>query len=124
MPDGAGQVSASGERKRRLRATAAFGSRVPFALLTEERAAFQRANAKPTTPDLGTCVLVSLAGGRARALMREEGVVIEVVPPGCAALSARIVAPRSVRSSVVRYVVQCWELRLLRRAVELVVVSL
>ena len=78
----------------------------------------------PPCIDLGTAVRVSLSGGWAKAAMLEEGVVIEVVPPGCGADSARVMPPRSTRSSVCRYVVQCWDCRVLRRAAELVVVSL
>ena len=73
--------------------------------------------------DLGTAVRVSLSGGWAKAGMTEEGVVIEVVRPGCGPRAARVVPPRSTRSSVCRYVVQCWDRRVLRRAAEMVVVS-
>ncbi|MGD0109218.1 MAG: hypothetical protein ABSC06_35050 [Rhodopila sp.] len=95
----------------------------PDAPLTPE--AFLRANAVPLGVDLGTCVLVSLSGGWARAGMIEEGVVIEVVPPGCGMRSARVLLRHtaSSRSRVSRYVVQCWTCRVLRRAQELLVVS-
>jgi hypothetical protein len=89
-------------------------------------AAFLRANAAPGAIDLGTCVLVSLSGGWARAGMTEEGVVIEVVPPGCGMRSARVLLRHtaSSRSRVARFVIQCWTCRVLRRGQELLVVSL
>ncbi len=74
----------------------------------------------PAGIDLGTAVLTSLAGGRSRAGMGEEGIVIEVVPPGCPVRSARVVYPRS---AVVRYVVQCWTCRVIRWTAELLVIS-
>ncbi|MGD0107293.1 MAG: hypothetical protein ABSC06_25125 [Rhodopila sp.] len=96
----------------------------PDAPLTPE--AFLRANAAPGAIDLGTCVRVSLSGGWARAGMTEEGVVIEVVPPGCGMRSARVRLRHtaSSRSRVVRFVIQCWTCRVLRRAQELEVICL
>ena len=87
--------------------------------------AFLRANTPPAGIDLGTAVLTSLAGGRSRAGMSEEGVVIEVVPPGAPVRSARVVYSRSAstRSTVVRYVVQCWTCRVIRWTAELLVIS-
>jgi hypothetical protein len=78
----------------------------------------------PAAIDHGTAVRLSLTGSRSRRRMLEEGVVIEVVPPWALARSERVVPASPVRSSVVRYVVQCWGCRLIRRASELVVVSL
>jgi len=87
--------------------------------------AFLQANAPPAGIDLGTAVLTSLAGGRSRAGMTEEGVVIEVVPPGRPVRSLRVIYSGSAasRSAVVRYVVQCWTCRVLRWSAELLVVS-
>ncbi len=82
--------------------------------------------AAPAGIDLGTAVRTSPAGGRAPGGMTEEGVVIEVVPPGARVRSARVVYSRSAcatRSTVVRYVVQCWDRRVLRWTAELLVVS-
>jgi hypothetical protein len=88
--------------------------------------AFLAANSPPAGIDLGTAVRTSLAGGRAPGGMNEEGVVIEVVPPGCPVRSARVVYSRSTcatRSTVVRYVIQCWDRRVLRWTAELRVIS-
>jgi hypothetical protein len=52
-------------------------------------------------------VRVSLSGGWAPADLVEEGVVIEVVAAGRWVRSAQVAPPRSTRSSVTRYVVQC-----------------
>lgn len=87
---------------------------------------FLKANTPPVGIDLGTSVLTSPSGGRSRKDMTEEGVVIEVVPPGGQVRSARVVYPRTAcaaRSAVVRYVVQCWTRRVLRWAAELQVIS-
>ena len=87
---------------------------------------FLAANTPPAGIDLGTAVLTSPAGGRSRAGLTEEGVVIEVVPPGAPVRSARVVYPRSAcasRSAVVRYVVQCWTCRVIRWTAELLVIS-
>lgn len=87
---------------------------------------FLKANTPPAGIDLGTAVLTSLAGGRSRTGMTEEGVVIEVVPPGGQARSARVNYSRSgcaSRSTVVRYVVQCWTCRVIRWTAELHVIS-
>ncbi len=90
-------------------------------------AALTGAATGPAVADLGSCVLVSLAGGWARAGMTEEGVVIEVVRAGRGARSADVLYPRttgSSRSSVDRYVVQCRNCWVLRRAAEMIVVCL
>jgi hypothetical protein len=88
--------------------------------------AILRANVTPAAIDLGTSVRVNLWG--ARTHLDDEGVVIEVVPRGAAIRSARVWVPASHGfgncSSVPRYVVQCWERRVIRRAGELAVVSL
>ena len=60
--------------------------------------AFLQANAPPAGIDLGTAVLTSLAGGRSRAGMTEEGVVIEVVPPGRPVRSLRVIYSGSAAS--------------------------
>ena len=76
----------------------------------------------PQGIDLGSCVLVSLLGDWNRSDCTEEGVVIEVVPPGGFVRSARVVdhhPGKHSRSVVTRYVVQCWTRRVIRRAVEL-----
>ncbi len=83
--------------------------------------AYLRANVAPAGIDLGSCVRVSRLGDWHRD-RSQEGVVIEVVAPGAGVRSARVVdyqPGRSSRSCVTRYVVQCWERRVLRRAVEL-----
>lgn len=88
--------------------------------------AFLGANTPPTGIDLGTAVRTSLAGGRAPGGMKEEGVVIEVVPPGAPVRSNRVVYSRSAcatRSTVVRFVIQLWDRRVLRWTAELLVVS-
>jgi len=80
----------------------------------------------PAGIDLGTAVLTSLAGGRSRAGMNEEGVVIEVVPPGERARADRVICRRNClasRSTATRYVVQCWDCRVLRFGAELQVIS-
>lgn len=74
--------------------------------------------------EIGTAVRVSLAGGWAERDMTEEGLVIEVVPAGCCPHAARVRPARSSRSSVTRYVIQCDDCRVLRRAYEMRVVSL
>jgi hypothetical protein len=84
-------------------------------------------DARPATIDRGTAVRLCLAGGWSKAGMTEEGVVIEVVPPGERVRSARVEyrpRQRSSGSSVHLYVAQCWEHRVVRHARELVVVSL
>jgi hypothetical protein len=80
--------------------------------------------APPLQIDLGTAVRVSLFGGWAERGLKEEGVVIEVVPPGCCPTSERVIPARWARSSVASYVVQCWACRVLRREFELRVESL
>jgi hypothetical protein len=84
------------------------------------------ANAVPEVPDLGTGVRVSLSGGWVGLTlegMTEEGVVIEVVLPGAAVRSARVVLQPSAtpRPNWTRYVVQCHTCRLLRRRGQMVV---
>jgi len=81
-------------------------------------------DADPSQPpiELGTAVRVSLSGGWAVTGMTEEGVVIEIVPPGGWPRSDRVLPARCTRSSVARYVVQCWSCRVLRSAAEMVVV--
>jgi hypothetical protein len=104
-------------------AGAAEGESGRHPLLLEE---FLRANTPPAGIDLGTAVLTSLAGGRSRPGMTEEGVVIEVVPPGGQVRSPRVIYSRSgcaSRSTVVRYVVQCWTCRVIRWTAELLVIS-
>jgi hypothetical protein len=99
----------------------------PDPLEADAMEAFQRADATPATIDLGTCVRLCPFGGRAARSMTEEGVVIEVVPPWQPVRSARVIFPpsrMSSRSKVPRYVVQCWERRVVRRAAELLVVAL
>jgi hypothetical protein len=85
----------------------------------------------PEVPDLGTAVRVSLSGGWAtehakEGGMTEEGIVIEAVPPGAFAQSARVVLHPSAspRSKAARYVVQCNTRRVLRRGAEKVVMCL
>lgn len=76
---------------------------------------------------LGTAVRLSLASGRARSGLTEEGVVIEVVPPGARVRSARVACPLwsyPSRSTAAGYVVQCWDRRVLRQAREMRIVSL
>ncbi len=77
---------------------------------------------------LGSAVRVSLYGGWAQAdatgaSMTEEGVVIEVVSPGCSPRSARVEPGRPARSPACRYVVQCWTCRVLRRSADIILVS-
>lgn len=109
-----------------LRALPAAGidGRPPRAARPLHLEAFLAANTPPPGIDIGTAVRTSLAGGRAPGGMNEEGVVIEVVPPGAPVRSTRVVYSRSARSAVVRYVVQCWDRRVLRWRAELLVVSL
>ena len=66
---------------------------------------------------------VSLDGLRSWSAMRDEGVLIEVVPPGAWPRSARVeplVGRR--RPHAVSYIVQCWDRRVSRQAADLVVV--
>jgi hypothetical protein len=89
--------------------------------------AILRANRPPAHTGLGTAVRINPFGGRSKPEMKKEGVVIEVVPPGEPPRSAGISYPSTMsrsRSSVVRYVVECRDRRILRRRIELVVVSL
>lgn len=77
----------------------------------------------PDTLGLGTCVRLSLSrhltGGRS-----EEGVVIEVVQPGEPPRSARVAFVRTPTAPDVRYVIQCWDRRVLRRGEDLEVQAL
>jgi hypothetical protein len=87
---------------------------------------FVAANTAPAGIDLGTAVLTCVAGGWARAGMREEGVVIEVAPAGQWVRSAGVIFRRNClasRSSATRYVVQCRDCRVLRFGAELQVIS-
>jgi hypothetical protein len=79
--------------------------------------------AHPGEIGLGTCVRLSLSGGRSVAQMTEEGVVIEVVEPGTGVTSARVAFRRTQAAGEPRYVIQCWSRRVLRDASGLVVVS-
>jgi hypothetical protein len=95
----------------------------PRPLLLE---AFLAANTPPAGIDLGTAVLTCVAAGRARAGMKEEGVVIEVAPAGQWVRSDRVIIRRNClasRSSATRYVVQCRDCRVLRFGAELQVIS-
>lgn len=74
--------------------------------------------------DLGTCVRVSLSGGRSRYQMTEEGVVIEVVEPDTAVRSARVAFLQTPIAEERRYVIQCWSRRVLRHASGMIVVAL
>ena len=79
--------------------------------------------AHPGEIGLGTCVRLSLCGGRSLHQMTEEGVVIEVVEPGTGVTSARVAFRRTETTGEPRYVIQCWSRRVLRHASGLVVVS-
>jgi hypothetical protein len=84
-------------------------------------------DAHPAKAGRGTAVRLCLFGGWSKRCMTEEGVVIEVVPPGERVRSARVeyrTRQRSSGSSVHLYVVQLWERRVIRPAREFVVVSL
>jgi hypothetical protein len=85
--------------------------------------ASQLPNAVQGEIGLGTCVRLSLSGGRSVAQMTEEGVVIEVVEPGTGVTSARVAFLRTETTGEPRYVIQCWSRRVLRHASGLVVVS-
>ena len=67
---------------------------------------------------------VARDGRRATYAMREEGVVVEVVPPGSLPRSLRVtrLAVAKRRSPATGYVVQCSTCRVLRQADKLVVV--
>lgn len=88
---------------------------------------YLRSDPHPDEIGPGTCVRVSPFGGRSTAGMTEEGVVLEIVPPGEPVLTSGVLyAARLIgsRSSVTRYVVQCENYRVVRRAAEILVVSL
>lgn len=100
---------------------------LPDTFVPPSASAYWYANRRPDTIGLGTCVLVSPFGGRTRAQMREEGVVTEIVARGEPVRTRDILyASRLLgsRSSVCRYVVQCANFRVVRRAAEMVVVAL
>jgi hypothetical protein len=73
--------------------------------------------------DLGTCVRFSTLDGTPVTLDGEEGVVIEVVPPGEKPRTRRV-WPRRLSRKRERFVVQWDDGRVLRRAAEMVVVAL
>jgi hypothetical protein len=79
-------------------------------------------NPAPESPiAVGAAVLVALQPATGRPRMTEEGVVIQIVAAG--ARSSVRGFGETGRSSVTRYVVQCWDRRVLRAASGLRVVA-
>lgn len=88
---------------------------------------YLRTHPTPEEISLGTVVKVSPCGGRSKWQMAEEGVVIEIVWRGMPVRTSGILYAARLqgsRSTVTRYVVQCTNYRVVRRAAELVVVAL
>jgi hypothetical protein len=85
------------------------------------------AHPAPDEISLGSAVCVSPFGGRSKAGMIQEGVVIEIIWKGEPVRTTGILYAARLqgsRSTVTRYVVQCEHYRVVRRAAELVVVAL
>jgi hypothetical protein len=98
-----------------------------LARLVPDPLVYLRDEPAPDAIGLGTAVRISPFGGRSKAGMTEEGVVIELVWRGEPVRTAGILYAsrlKGSRSSVTRYVVQCANYRVVRRATELVVVAL